>query len=172
MNITSRVWFIICVLIALATAAGAATLNAKVTQVESGNTVIVSNINRAVGVRLKAIAPPEGTQPFSEAAREHLKALIFNKAVAVEYTNMSDGYLDARIYLDGIDIGSQMLRDGVAWFDRNTDYALSDSDCGFFLRCEQAARNEKRGLWSDAAPVAPWDYRKAPVARIESIPRA
>ena len=113
MNIKIRVSFIICVLIVLGTSAGAATLNAKVTQVESGNTVIVSNINRPLRVRLKAIAPPESSQPFSEASREHLKALIFNKAVAVEYTNMSDGYLDARIYLDGIDIGSQMLRDGV-----------------------------------------------------------
>ena len=59
MKITSRISFITCALICLATTAAAATLNVKVIEVPSGNTVVVTNINRPLKVRLKAIAPPE-----------------------------------------------------------------------------------------------------------------
>jgi hypothetical protein len=120
-------------------------------------------------VRLKAIAPPEAGQPFSEAARDHLKALTFDKAVFVEYTNLASGYLEAKVFVNGIDIGSQMLRDGVAWYDRSFDYSLSAGDRDLYMRCEQAARDEKRGLWSDSSPMAPWEFRRAKQAGIAQV---
>jgi endonuclease YncB( thermonuclease family) len=149
--------------------AGAATLQAKVVEVQSGNVLVVKNIDRALSIKLKAIAPPEGGQPFSDTAREHLKALVLDKPVAVEYTHLVDGYLLAKITRDGIDIGSQMLRDGVAWYDRASDYELSAGDRDLYAQCEQAARNERRGLWQDEAPVSPWEFRRAQLARLDSI---
>src|SRR6185295_7199487 len=98
----------------LAAAASAATLQAKVIEVQSGNTLVVTNINRPVSVRLKAIVPPEVGQPFNDVARDHLKALVLDKTVTVEYTHFADNYLEARVFFNNIDIGSQMLRDGVA----------------------------------------------------------
>jgi len=147
----------------------AATIQAKVTEVQSGNTIVVSNINRALKIRLKGIAPPEVGQPFSDAAREHLKALVMDKAVLVEYTNLSEGYLQAKISFNQVDIGSQMLRDGVAWYDRSNDYALNDADRNLYAQCEQAARTEKRGLWSDQHAVAPWEFRHAKDAELAKI---
>jgi endonuclease YncB( thermonuclease family) len=144
----------------------AATLQAKVVEVESGNTLVVSNINRPLRIKLKAVAPPEVGQPFNETAREHLKALVLNKTVVVDYTHLADGYVECRVILNGIDIGSQMLRDGVAWFDHTTDYGLNEIDRALYEQCERAARTEKRGLWKDQSPVAPWEFRKAQVARL------
>src|SRR6476646_4563041 len=95
-----------CLLLSIVAVTRAATLQAKVTDVPSGNTIIVSNINRPLKVILKGIAPPEAGQPFSDAAREHLKALVMDKAVFVEYTNLSDGYLQAKVVLNQIDIAS------------------------------------------------------------------
>jgi endonuclease YncB( thermonuclease family) len=146
--------------------ASAATLQAKVVEVESGNTLVVSNINRPLRIRLKAVVPPEVGQPFNETAREHLKALVLNKTVLVDYTHLADGYVECRVILNGIDIGAQMLRDGVAWFDRATDYGLNEIDRALYEQCERAARSEKRGLWKDQSPVAPWEFRKAQVARL------
>jgi len=77
-------------LLGLKAAASAATLQAKVVEVRSGNTIIVSNINRPVSVRLKAIVPPEVGQPFNDVARDHLKALVLEKTVTVEYTHFAD----------------------------------------------------------------------------------
>lgn len=144
-----------------ASAAIATTLQVKVTEVQSGNTLIASNTSRALKVRLKGIAPPEAGQPFSDVAREHLKALVLDKAVALEYTNLSDGYFEAKISINGIDVGSQMLRDGAAWYDPKNAHGLTDADRELYAACQQAARDEKRGLWSDAAPVAPWEFREA-----------
>jgi endonuclease YncB( thermonuclease family) len=149
-----------CLLLSIVAVTRAATLQAKVTDVQSGNTIVVSNINRPLKVSLKGIAPPEVGQPFSDAAREHLKALVMDKAVFVEYTNLSDGYLQARVVLNQIDIASQMLRDGAAWYDRSVEYTLTASDRELYASCEQAARAEKRGLWSDPNPVSPWEFRK------------
>ncbi len=157
----TRVLLSLSLLLSFVTIAGAATLQAKVTEVPSGNTIVVTNINRPLKVRLKGIAPPEAGQPFSDAAREHLKALVMDKAVFVDYTDLSDGYLQAKVSFNQIDIGSQMLRDGVAWYDRSGDYALSAADRDFYARCEDAARTEKRGLWSDQHATAPWEFRRA-----------
>lgn len=168
-----RVLLSVSILLSFVAAAHGATLQAKVTEVQSGNTIVVSNINRPLKVRLKGIAPPEAGQPFSDAAREHLKALVLDKAVFVEYTDLSNGYLQAKVSFNQIDIGSQMLRDGVAWYDRSGDYALSAADRDFYARCEEAARTEKRGLWNDQHAVAPWEFRRAreaESAKVEARP--
>ena len=147
--------------------ASAVTLQAKVVEIQSGNTLIVTNTNRPLRIRLKAVAPPEVGQPFSDAAREHLQALVFEKAVTVEYTHLAEGYLEAKLFLNGIDIASQMLRDGVAWYDHSADYQLTQSDRELYERCEQTARGDKRGLWQDTAPVAPWEFRRMQLAKLE-----
>ncbi len=162
-----------CAFILVATAAVATTLHVKVTEVQSGNTLVVSNTSRALKVRLKGIAPPEAGQPFSDAARDHLKMLVLDKAVALDYTNLSDGYFQAKISINGIDVGSQMLRDGVAWYDPKA-HGLTDADRELYAACEKAARDEKRGLWSDAAAVAPWDFiqaKKNEIAKQEEATR-
>lgn len=159
-----------CAFILFATVGVATTLQVKVTEVQSGNTLLVSNTSRALKVRLKGIAPPEAGQPFSDVAREHLKMLVLNKAVALNYTNLSEGYFDAKISLNGIDVGSQMLRDGAAWYDPENAHGLTEADRELYATCEKAARDERRGLWGDAAAVAPWEFRetkKAEAARQE-----
>jgi micrococcal nuclease len=155
-----RCLFVLVAFVCLHSVATAATLQAKVVEVQSGNSLVVSNINRSLRIRLKAIAPPDARQPFSEASLEHLKALILDKTVTVEYTELSDGYLEAKVFLNGVDVGSQMLRDGVAWYDRSRQHTLNAGDRELYERCEQLARDEKRGLWQDSAAVAPWDFRK------------
>jgi micrococcal nuclease len=159
---------VIAAMLCLSSLASAATLQAKVVEVESGNTLVVSNINRPLRIRLKAVVPPEPGQPFNESAREHLKALVLDKAVMVVYTHLASGYLEAKVFLNGVDIGSQMLRDGVAWYDRASDYELNEADRNLYAQCEQAARNEKRGLWQDESAVAPWEFRKAQQAKLVS----
>ena len=168
MTRVSRILIITTAVLCLPLIATAATLQAKVVQVESGNSLVVNNTNRPLKIRLKAVVPPETGQAFSEAARDHLKALVFDKAVFVEYTHLAGGYLEAKVILNGVDIGSQMLRDGVAWYDRASSYELSENDRALYVQCEQAARNEKRGLWQDPGAVAPWEFRQAQLAKLQA----
>ena len=54
-----------------------------------------------------------------------------------------------------------MIRDGAAWFDpRNMD-RLSSTDREVYQQSELAARSEKRGLWQQPNPTAPWEFVKA-----------
>src|ERR1041385_4586050 len=158
----TRVLLSFFLLLSLVAIVQAATLQAKVTEVQSGNTIVVSNINRPLKVRLKGIAPPEAGQPFSDVAREHLKALVMDKAVFVEYTDLSNGYLQAKVSFNQIDIGSQMLRDGVAWYDRSADYALSTADRDYYARCEMplALRSAACGATSTLWRPGNFDVRK------------
>jgi len=169
MNSVTKLIAALAVLICFTAVAAAATLQAKVVEVPTGNTLVVSNTNRSVRIRLKAVAPPEAGQPFSDAARDHLRALLLEQTVMVDYTHLADRYLEARVFLNGVDIGSQMLRDGAAWYDHATDYELTDSDRDLYAQCEQAARTEKRGLWQDKSPVAPWEYRRIQQAKLDEI---
>lgn len=149
--------------------ADAAILQAKVVEVPAGNVLIVSNINRTLRIRLKSIEPPESGQPFHEAARDHLKLLVLDKIVTVDYTHFGDGYLDAKVMFNDVDIASQMLRDGVVWFDRAMAYELNPTDRELYAQCELAARSEKRGLWQDESPVAPWEYHRIQKAKLDEI---
>src|SRR4030095_14428028 len=169
MNSVTKLLTALAVLICFSAIAAAATLQAKVVEVPTGNTLVVSNTNRSVRVRLKSVVPPEAGQPFSEAARDHLRAMVLDQAVTVDYTHLADGYLEARVLLKGLDIGSQMLRDGVAWYDHGTDYELSEGDRDLYAQCEQAARTERRGLWHDESPVAPWEYRRIEQAKLDEL---
>lgn len=164
-----RLLAVLSLLSGLAAAASAATLQARVIEVRSGNVIVVTNINRPLSVRLKAVVPPEVGQPFNDVARDHLKALVLDKTVTIEYTHIADNYLEARVFFNNIDIGSQMLRDGVAWYDHASDYELNQADQVLYAQCEAAARAEKRGLWQDAAALAPWEYRRLRTERLRAI---
>jgi endonuclease YncB( thermonuclease family) len=153
----------------------AASLFGKVIEVNSGDVFTISNLNRPVRVKLLGVDAPEMNQAFGDVAKKHLADLILDKSVLVEYSGIaSDSSLTGRVLLNGADIGAQMIRDGAAWFDTNTN-RLSGTDRDVYQQSEQAARNERRGLWQQENPVAPWEFvreealRRNPVASLKSI---
>ncbi len=54
---------------------------------------------------------------------------------------------------DGRSLNRKLVKAGVAWMYRRytTDQSLSD--------LEEEARVARRGLWADAEPVPPWEWR-------------
>lgn len=156
--------------------ANAATLFGRVIEVNDGDVLTVFNLNRPVRIKLLAADAPESDQAFGEVAKKHLRELVFDKSVLVEYSGIAaDGSLVGRVTLNGADIGAQMIRDGAAWFDASKQDRLSAADREIYQQSEQAARNEKRGLWQAENPVAPWEFvraktlKKEPVASLNSV---
>ena len=149
-----------------AVAVKASSIYGKVVEVNSGDVITIFNLNRPVRVKLLGVAAPEFNQAFSDVAKKHLSDLLFEKSVLVEYAGIaSDHSLIGRVLLNDADIGAQMIRDGVAWFDPNHGNRLSESDREVYQQSEQAARSEKRGLWQQENPVAPWEFVKAEAMR-------
>jgi endonuclease YncB( thermonuclease family) len=142
--------------------AQANTLQAVVVEVNDGKTITVENTGRRIKVVLKAAESPEKDQPYGDVARLHLAGFVLNRRVVVEYTGLGAGaLLIAKVFCDDRDIGLQMIRDGVAWFDRNYESELGAQAQRLYADSDQAARSEHRGIWQDSAPVPPWEWRQA-----------
>src|SRR5690349_13207810 len=154
---------LLCALLcASAAAVRGASLSGKVVEVNSGDMITISNLNRPVRVRLLGVDAPELDQTFGDVARKHLADLVYDKSVLVEYAGISaDHSLNGRVLLDGADIGAQMIRDGAAWVDPSNEQRLSVTDREVYQQSELAARSERRGLWQQESPLAPWEFARA-----------
>ncbi len=141
--------------------ASASVLQGRVVEVHDGRMVTVENTGRLIKVALKGTDAPEMDQPYGDIARQHLASLVLNRQVIIEYTGLGpEAVLIGRVLCDDRDIGLQMIRDGAAWFDRNYETNLGAMESGLYAESEQAARGERRGLWRDAKPTPPWEWRR------------
>lgn len=136
---------------------GADTLRGRVVGVTDGDTVKVLVDRREVKVRVWGIDCPEGGQAFGKAAKKRCSDLVFGKPVDLETKDVDRyGRTVAKVSAGGVDLGAELIRSGLAWWYER--YAPNESLYG---RLEREARAAKRGLWADAAPVAPWEWRKS-----------
>jgi len=62
----------------------------------------------------------------------------------------------ARVYVDGVDVCEELVKQGMAWVYRN--YAKDES----LYEIEQEAQDEQRGLWSlpESQRMPPWEWRR------------
>jgi endonuclease YncB( thermonuclease family) len=114
---------------------------------------------RQVKVRLASIDAPELGQPYGRASREALLALCAGKAADVaDQGNDRYGRTIGRVTCDKHDTSAAQVRAGMAWvFNRY----VRPADPLYELQDE--AKSERRGLWSDAYPIAPWEWRNRDV---------
>jgi endonuclease YncB( thermonuclease family) len=59
-----------------------------------------------------------------------------------------------------LDAGHAQITVGLAWWYRKYSNEQSAQDRGAYEFSEQEARAKRAGLWADADPVPPWDWRK------------
>ncbi|HEX6706697.1 MAG TPA: thermonuclease family protein [Albitalea sp.] len=109
-----------------------------------------------IAVRLAEIDAPERGQRFGQRSRRQLSALCFRQAVEVRPTVVDRyGRAVAHVRCQGADASTEQVRSGMAWvFERYT----SPSSPLHALQAQ--ARQHRRGLWVDAQPQAPWEWRR------------
>ena len=131
-------------------------VSGKVVGVHDGDTLTVLTADKVeVKVRLEGIDAPELKQAFGNKSKEALSKLAFGKEAVVHVTG-HDRYRRTlgRVEVAGVDINLQMTKDGVAWH-----YVKYSKDPAL-AKAQAETMGAKRGFWLDAAPVAPWDFRK------------
>ena len=135
--------------------ARSAILDCTVTRVLDGDTIDCSKTKGLYRIRLRSIDAPEKSQPWGKASGKNLRHHILGQKVRIDIngTDRYGRYLGT-IYLRGININGLQVREGMAWAYRRH---LDSQD---YLRWEEQARSEKRGLWQDPRPVYPSDYRR------------
>jgi endonuclease YncB( thermonuclease family) len=134
-----------------------AALLCLVVGISDGDTLKVRCPDRPpIAVRLAEIDAPEKAQPFGQRSRELLSTLCFRKQAEIRPSSRDRyGRTVARVSCAGADANTAMVRAGLAW--AYTRY-LTDPQ---IRAMEVVARRERRGLWADAQPVPPWEWRKA-----------
>nr|HBH5393821.1 thermonuclease family protein [Escherichia coli] len=132
-----------------------ADIHGRVVRVLDGDTIDVMLSQHPVRVRLVNIDAPEKKQEYGRWSEKIMKSLVAGKTVTVTYFQRDRyGRILGQVYApDGMNVNQFMVRAGAAWVyeQYNTDPVLP------VLQGE--ARQQKRGLWADSAPVPPWVWR-------------
>jgi len=106
-------------------------------------------------IRVANIDCPEKKQPFSTRAKQFTSDQIFNKNITIKVQS-KDRYgrvIANVIYNDSLNLSKELLKAGMAW--HFVKYS-KDKSLQFF---ENEARLKNVGLWTDKAPIPPWEWR-------------
>ena len=60
-------------------------------------------------------------------------------------------------------LGKELVRNGLAWHFKR--YSKSEN----YADLEAAARKKKIGLWRDKDPIAPWNWRKSKLKKVQNL---
>ena len=133
----------------------AETITGRVVGVADGDTLTVLHDRKQIKVRLVEIDAPEKKQAFGNRSKESLSAMCFGKtATLADKGKDRYGRTLARVNCDGIDANAEQVRRGMAWvYDRYV------TDKGLYA-VQAEAKAQRRGLWADANPVPPWEWRR------------
>jgi endonuclease YncB( thermonuclease family) len=60
----------------------------------------------------------------------------------------------------GTDVNLEQIKAGLAWWYREYAKEQSAEDRASYAREEEGAKAARSGLWRDAKPVPPWEWRR------------
>jgi len=127
---------------------------AQVVGVKDGDTLVVYDGKEQTTIRLEGIDAPEHNQAFGEKAKQFTSGMVFGKKVRIDGTKKDDyGRTLAEVFVGGKNLNDELLLSGLAWHYKK--YSKNKNRDNY----ESLARSMKRGLWNDANPVPPWEFR-------------
>lgn len=163
-------------LASLSSLAASDTIHGRVAGVIDGDTItIVDEAKATHRIDLHGIDAPENGQSFGAKSAKNLSRLASGKAIRADcaprsrrdtklctvWTYPSDctacGYT--------LDLGLTQLLQGYAWHFKASEAAQPPQMQAQYSVAELEAKTKKAGLWSDKAPIAPWDWRRGARAR-------
>ena len=107
-------------------------------------------------VRLYDVYAAEMNEAGGAEAKRNLQRRVNGKDVELHrHGHDRYGRTLAVVTCGGIDANAEQVRQGMGWVYRK--YAPKDSP---LYAVEDDAKAAKRGLWADAEPVPPWEWRK------------
>lgn len=131
---------------------------AWVSWVMDGDTLLLvpQGQKEPVKVRVDGIDAPESCQPGGEAARDAMIRLAMRKTVQVrEFGQDHYGRQVAQVSIDGVDLGAEMVRTGMAWAYRYR------AGAGPYAKLQKRVQEDKRGLFgASETAMTPAVFRK------------
>jgi len=138
-----------------------ASIEGQIVGVSDGDTVTLLDAQKKQWkIRLLGIDAPEKKQAFGQRSKQHLSDLVFNKQVVVEYYKRDRyGRTLGKLLVDGADVNLEQVKAGMAWHYKRYEKEQPPDERVSYAEAEERARAGRKGLWVDAEPVPPWDWR-------------
>ena len=132
-------------------------INGRVVSIQDGDTITVLQGTTSYKVRLQGVDCPEKGQAFGNVAKQFTSDLVYDKTVKVKYEERDryKRYLGT-VYVGDRNLNKELVQAGLAWH-----YKQYSKD-PVLAALEVRARLDKKGLWSDPKPIAPWEFRRQP----------
>ena len=125
-----------------------------VATVNDGDTIEVVGPSKVEKIRIVDIDCPEIGQPYGYNAKRVTLSLVQGKEVVVKPVGKDRyGRTLAEVYVDGKSLGEELVKSGAAWWFEKYSSNLK------LKTMEVEARQKKVGLWAEANPMSPWDWR-------------
>ena len=155
---------IFALLLCLAIQAHADTLLGKVINVADGDTItVLDDTNTQHKIRLAGIDAPEKRQAFGNVSKQSLADMVAGQSVAVEWVKADRyGRKVGKVVLAGQDANLVQVRRGLAWHYKQYQREQSATDQQSYAAAEIVARTAQVGLWREADPMPPWEFRHKP----------
>src|SRR6516164_7588293 len=101
-------------------------------------------------------------QAFGRRAKQLMSALVFGKDVELRpHTIDRYGRTVAMVFVDGRDVGLELIKQGLAWAYEHYLPEASAEIQAQYTAAETAARVSRRGLWVNGnSAVPPWEWRR------------
>lgn len=133
----------------------------RVVRIADGDTLtLLADDNTQHKIRIGGIDAPERRQSFGQRSKENLARLAFSKSAEAS-CQKRDRYRRevCNVQVDGRDVGFEQLSAGLAWWYRKYAGEQSALQRHQYETAEASAREKRIGLWIEADPVAPWNFR-------------
>jgi endonuclease YncB( thermonuclease family) len=142
-------------------------IHAHCVGVTDGDTIkVLTTEKQLLRIRVAWIDAPEMGQAFGQRAKQSMSALVFGKDVELRPHAIDRyGRMVAMVFVDGRDVGLELIRAGLAW---KYDHYLPEASPQIqtqYTAAETAARAARLGLWQEGEPVPPWEWRRAECER-------
>jgi endonuclease YncB( thermonuclease family) len=133
----------------------------RVVGVSDGDTITL--LDRAKvqhRIRLSGIDAPEKGQAFGDRSKESLSRLVFDRPAGA-HCHKKDRYGRevCKVMRGATDVNLEQLRAAMVRWYREYAKEQSAEDRASYAAEEEVAKATRSGLWRDAKPVPPWEWR-------------
>lgn len=128
----------------------------QVIGIADGDTMTLLVDQRPLKIRLANIDAPEKAQAFGQRSKQSLSDLCWGKDADYRAQDIDRyGRTVAVVTCGGVEANRAQVERGFAWV-----YTRYNKDRTLPV-LQDRAREGRIGLWADAEPVAPWEFRRA-----------
>ncbi len=158
MQVIRRV-FVFLLFFLLLPAAGVYAWTAEVLTVGDGDSFTVRRDGRTHKVRLYGIDSPELGQAHGRNTRQLARSWLQGRRVEVEPMYQDKfGRTVALVWVGERLLNEELVRSGAAWV--SPKFCQSRRVCDRMFDIQEKARQARLGLWRDARPEPPWQWKR------------